>query len=90
MPERGVYREGSTTTYKNKRGMENRIVTFRCNTTLHDRLVEYALSTDRDPSECIREAIGEYLRSRRPVGAPTPEIQPQADLSGWLAKSKNI
>ena len=91
MPERGVYTEGSTTTYRNKRGMENRIVTFRCNTILHDRLVQHARATDKDPSALIREAIGEYLRSRAPAGAPSDlTVQPQADLSGWLAKSKNV
>ena len=76
MPERYQNKDSSTTLYRAKTGIESRITSFRCNTILRDRLYEYAESMGKDPSACIREAIGEYLHRRisnTPVAtAPEP------------------
>jgi hypothetical protein len=87
MPERHQYKEGATSLYRAKSGMENRITTFRCNTILRDRLYEYAESLGKDPSSCIREAIGEYLHRRNsntPIMAPS---EPTHDRPReWIVK----
>jgi predicted transcriptional regulator len=75
MPERYQNKDSSTTLYRAKTGIESRITSFRCNTILRDRLYEYAESMGKDPSACIREAIGEYLHRRI---SNTPLVQEPA------------
>jgi hypothetical protein len=79
MPERHQYKDGATSLYRAKSGMENRITTFRCNTILRDRLYEYAESMGKDPSACIREAIGEYLHRRISNTPVVPAAEPVAE-----------
>ena len=67
-PRRARKHSEPTTYYTNKRGMENRIVSFRMNEILYERLYAYASHVKRDPSACIREAVTLYLRDRWGVG----------------------
>lgn len=78
--------ELSSAVYVNKYGMENRITCFRCSTFMRDRLDAYAKSVGKEPSEIIREAIGEYLRNR----STTPTMTNTPSLSGWSAKSTKV
>lgn len=72
--------------YTNKFGMSNRITSFRCSESLRDRLFAYADSTNKDPSEVIREAIAEYLRNRN----TRLDQNINMSLNGWSAKSTKV
>lgn len=76
----------SSAVYVNRYGMENRITSFRCSSSLRDRLFDYADSVNRDPSSIIREAIAEYLRNR----ISKPAVNMDNKLSGWSAKSQKL
>lgn len=65
MPERYQYTPNNTSSsYTTLTGKETRMTSFRCPESLRMRLFAYAESVDKDPSACIREAIGEYLYKR--------------------------
>lgn len=79
-------KESSSAVYVNKYGMENRITSFRCSSFMRDRIESYAQSVGKEPSEIIREAIGEYLRNRSTI----PSVTNTPTLSGWSAKSTKL
>lgn len=81
--------------YTNQRGMVNRVVSFRMNAILYDRLFQYSTSVDKDVGECIREAVGIYLRERTSSGPPiptstTPQTVEDNGLNAWQARSKKV
>jgi len=101
-PRKHRKHDEATTFYTNKRGMENRIVSFRMNEILYERLYDYAVSIGKDPSACIREAVGVYLRERYSAGRepgsvpgrlsapPVGHTRRSEDLMGWTAVSRKL
>jgi predicted DNA-binding protein len=76
--------------YVNKRGLTNRITSFRCNVILRNRLFDYAREMNRDPSSIIREAIGEYLHKRsNKIGVNNVESANNI-VSQWSARSTKL
>jgi len=51
--------------------MESRIVSFRLNEMVYETLSGIAYSENKDPSACIREAIGQYIRDKSKTGLNT-------------------
>ena len=91
----------STAIYTTERGMESRIVSFRLNEMVYETLGTIAYSENKDPSACIREAIGQYIRSKssssRSGSSAGPIVGDEsgidfrgANLGAWVSRSSKL
>jgi len=56
--------------FVNHRGLRICFIGARMAETLKDSLYDYAEGVGKTPSECIREAVGEYLWRKKACGRP--------------------